>query len=604
LIRLEDSRQGRLARPEPEAAYALPGLHPVASSATEEDASEQTINRRLYDLRRIAASLRADSVSPLSACEAVMADRLTNEAARQFFADLPKTEKHYWISSLYALLMPSGRRQRLAAYFTPPHLVRYVLDVLSEAGIEPGRHRILDPASGGAAFLVPLAAQIAKTERARDTNPQTILRIVETSLAGVEIEPRLAQLSRLLLTDLLGPELAEAHREFRVGIQRANTLKLAPPEELYDAVVGNPPYGRVFRPSDALLSEYASVITDSYVNLYALFIEQSLRFTRPGGIVCLIVPMSFVGGAYFAALRKRILEQSEVLRVDPIDKRSDLFMDVLYDVCVLVLRKSAHEGPSAPAESALLTVGQPPRHLGQIDLPKEPGDRIWALPDGQLDDCLFQDGLETLAAYGYLVKTGYFVWNREKERYRTGFSPRANEVPLFWAHNIRPNEICRPYDRDSATDRIGMVRIAKDSTALIASDAILLQRTTNRRQKRRIIAGLVRKRLVPGGRGYVSENHTIVIVPDPDKAQAITLKTLCRLLNTEAVDARFRRISGSVSVSTKALRQLPLPTPDAVREAFAVIKDDEAAAVQAYTSSISGAAGQATPSDGGGGDDA
>jgi adenine-specific DNA-methyltransferase len=149
-----------------------------------------------------------------------------------------------------------------------------------------------------------------------------------------------------------------------------------------------------------------------------------------------------------------------------------------------------------------------------------------------------------------------------------------------------------------------MVRIAKDSTALIASDAILLQRTTNRRQKRRIIAGLVRKRLVPGGRGYVSENHTIVIVPDPDKAQAITLKTLCRLLNTEAVDARFRRISGSVSVSTKALRQLPLPTPDAVREAFAVIKDDEAAAVQAYTSSISGAAGQATPSDGGGGDDA
>ena len=65
MIRLEDSRQGRLARPEPKAARALLGLHPVASSATEEDASEQTTNRRLYDLRRIAASLRADWTCPV-----------------------------------------------------------------------------------------------------------------------------------------------------------------------------------------------------------------------------------------------------------------------------------------------------------------------------------------------------------------------------------------------------------------------------------------------------------------------------------------------------------------------------------------------------------
>lgn len=601
---LEEPRSGKASRLAPKMVCALPASYSASSLSVEGHASEQTINRRLYELRRIALSLRDNKMSPLSICEAIVADDPPTELVRQFFVDLPETEKHYWISSLYALLMPSGRRQRLAAYFTPPHLVQYVLSVLGEAGIQAGKHRILDPASGGAAFLVPLAAEIAKRERALCTCPDEILRTVEASLAGVEIEPRLAQLSRLLLTDLLRPELSVTQRNLSEIIQRANTLKLSPPDELYDAVVGNPPYGRVFRPSDTILSEYSSVITYGYVNLYSLFIEQSLRFTRPGGIVCLIVPMSFVGGAYFEALRKRILEQSEVLRVDPIDKRSDLFMDVLYDVCVLVLRKSTTEVSPAPAESALLAVGKPPRHLGQIDLPGEPSTRIWALPDGQLDDCLFQDGLETLAAYGYIVKTGYFVWNREKERYRTGFNPRANEVPLFWAHNIRPNQICRPYDRDSATGRVGMVRIAKDSTALITSDAILLQRTTNRRQRRRIVAGVVRERLVPGGRGYVSENHTITIVPDPEKEQAITLITLCRLLNTEAVDARFRRISGSVSVSTKALRQLPLPTPDAVRKSFAAIGDDEVAAVQAYAASLPGTANQATPLDGGGGDGA
>jgi len=37
----------------------------------------------------------------------------------------------------------------------------------------------------------------------------------------------------------------------------------------------------------------------------------------PGRIICLIIPMSFVGGPYFAALRKRILKKASVLRLDP-----------------------------------------------------------------------------------------------------------------------------------------------------------------------------------------------------------------------------------------------------------------------------------------------
>ncbi len=45
-----------------------------------------------------------------------------------------------------------------------------------------------------------------------------------------------------------------------------------------------------------------------------------------------------------------------------------------------------------------------------------------------------------LAGYGYLTKTGYFVWNREKHRYRTGQRPRASEVPLFSAHHKNPRE--------------------------------------------------------------------------------------------------------------------------------------------------------------------
>ena len=56
--------------------------------------------------------------------------RFAERTVREFFADLPDDERHYWIASLYALLMPKARRKRLAAYFTPPHLAHHAFRVL------------------------------------------------------------------------------------------------------------------------------------------------------------------------------------------------------------------------------------------------------------------------------------------------------------------------------------------------------------------------------------------------------------------------------------------------------------------------------------------
>ncbi|MGD9715274.1 MAG: class I SAM-dependent DNA methyltransferase [Thermomicrobiales bacterium] len=489
--------------------------------------------------------------------------------------------------------MPSARRRRLAAYFTPPHLAHHAIDVLIEAGIQPGRHHILDPASGGAAFLVPLAARIAAEDRRLGALPSTILKRIGATLHGIEIDPGLANLSQALLADLLRAEIDTSGLEFNGLIQRANTLQLEPPECLYDAVIGNPPYGRILRPSNTLLKRYRAVISDGYVNLYALFVEQALQWVRPGGIICLIIPMSFVGGPYFASLRKRILETASVLRLDPIDKRSDVFLDVLYDLCVITLRRAEIPSRPAVARCSLLLVDKPPRDLGNLELPLQPDSRVWALPDSQKGGALFQPGLESLHDYGYLAKAGYFVWNREQRRYRIGRKPRWNEVPLFWAHNVRANKRCVPRDGDAGD--IGFAKIPKSSSAVIRSDAIILQRTSNRRQERRLIAAIVRQSRVIGGRGFVTENHTIVIVPDPAKRQQLPLQIVCRLLNTMAVDTRFRRMSGSVSVSTKALRDLPLPAAADVRKFFNKRErsDDEAAGA-AYAASIarSGAPGR------------
>jgi adenine-specific DNA-methyltransferase len=553
-------------------------------SKTSEKEQTPTLNRRLLDLRHIASRLKRSPMTPLQVCEAIIEERLVDREVRTFFSGLPDDERHYWIASLYALLMPKARRRRLAAYFTPPHLAHYAIDVLIKAGIKPGHHRILDPASGGAAFLVPLAAHIAAQGRQRGARAKTILQSINDTLHGVEIDAGLAKLSQALLADLLDTEIETSGIDLDGLVDRANTLALERPETLYDAIIGNPPYGRILRPSALLLKRYRPVISDGYVNLYALFVEQALEWVRPGGIICLIIPMSFVGGPYFAALRKRILERASVLRLDLIDKRSDVFLDVLYDLCVIVLRRNDSSVRPAIAKTSLLLIDEPNRDLGTLELPARPNSHVWALPDDGSGSALFQPGLATLGDYGYLAKTGYFVWNREQHRYRIGRKPRPTEVPLFWAHNVRANQKCRPQDGEAGD--IGFAKIPKSSAAIIRSDAIILQRTSNRRQKRRLIGAMIRHADVIGGRGFITENHTIVIIPDPAKQQQLPFRTVCRLLNTMAVDARFRRMSGSVSVSTKALRDLPLPAAADVRRFFkASERSDDDAADTAYAAS-------------------
>jgi adenine-specific DNA-methyltransferase len=239
--------------------------------------------------------------------------------------------------------------------------------------------------------------------------------------------------------------------------------------------------------------------------------------------------------------------------------------------------------------SSLLRLHGVPVELGCLDIPSTASGRIWALPNVAHSERFFESGYDSLESYGYTVKSGYFVWNREQHRYRTGSKPKTNEVPLYWAHNVRANASCKPFANHPSYDdeSIGFAAIDRASTAIVHSDAIIVQRTSNSRQKRRLIAAVILQQDVPGQKGFVSENHTLLIVPTQSKRQTVNLTLLCRLLNSQAVDSRFRRISGTVSVSVSALKALPLPLSKHVNSAFDKCPDDDCAANAAYLHSES-----------------
>jgi adenine-specific DNA-methyltransferase len=89
---------------------------------------------------------------------------------------------------------------------------------------------------------------------------------------------------------------------------------------------------------------------------------------------------------------------------------------------------------------------------------------------------------------------------------------------------------------------------------------------------------LVDRSSIAQWKGFVSENHTIVITGSSED----DLSLLAMLLNTKAVDERYRAVSGTATVSVKLLRDLDLPSPQSFHAALSDGYDAEEAAVIAY----------------------
>lgn len=468
-------------------------------------------------------------------------------------ARLPVDERHHWVGTFYTLLLDPELRKEQATYFTPPSLAETVIDLVVEAGFDIRTGHVLDPAAGGAAFLSTLAARISLA----DLDPVA----AAYRFNGVEIDKGLAALSRCLVAIRLGTKP-------RRGMIVSGDALRTKIRTAYDLVIANPPYGRMSegRASDLPWQE---VCHPGHINKYALFVELCLRHAKPGGIVALVIPSSFRAGPLFARLREYIRSQSQVLAIGTVGQRNRLFVDVAQDVSVLILRRGEAHKADLPVTFHDIGNATSARRNGL--LPLDATDP-WSLPNGN-DEPL---GGCTLSDWDVEVRSGYFVWNRQLDRlvFETGESAA---VPLIWAKNVRPGHLCRPSGKNG--QRMDFVTFEGTSRAIIRQPAVILQRTTNEKQPRRLLAAAVDPRIVSKWGGFTTENHTIALTTN-SQGQA---ELLCRLLNTDEVDRRYRKVSGTAAISVTLLRELDLPSPSSFSAALSICSGDaEAAARTAY----------------------
>ena len=499
-------------------------------------------------------------ISPVTVALTYQLDTSAAELARSLgraASTLSLDEACYELSACYTVMLPPAMRSSQGAYYTPPALTERLMLLAEESGTDWSEARVLDPACGGGAFLVPVATRIRRALGA--VAPAVVLDHFAAHLQGFEIDPFAAWLTHAWLEIAFAPELRATGRRFPAVVEVCDSLERIPTKDqkLFDLVIGNPPYGRIKLPSEQRLRYLRSLY--GHANLYGVFTDLALRWTKPQGVIAYVTPTSFFAGEYFKALRRLLALEAPPLAVDFITARKGVFEGVLQEALLATYRRG---GKAAPTIVHYLTIGPKGAasadHAGHLVLPADPSEP-WLAPRTPVQQTLI-DRLSTMPTrlkdWGYKVSTGPLVWNRFKDQLRGRLS--KDTLPLIWAEAVTSDgrfvfradkRNHQPYFRPTEVD--GWLKVS--------TPCVLLQRTTAKEQPRRLIAAELPASFIRAHGSVIVENHLNMVRP-LKKKPLVSPATVAAVLNSQIVDQVFRCISGSVAVSAFELEALPLPS--------------------------------------------
>ena len=265
-------------------------------------------------------------------------------------------------------------RRKQGQYYTPGWLAGMILGLCAKAladGVNEGKRldwtrvRLLDPACGCGAFLLPAAHIIAeKSQGAYGRGSKEVWqRILSSQLFGMDVDERAVEVSglslallatahgaaldgaigNLLARDFLGEALAPAGALARLGTDAGGGLEgLQQPaqDRLFDIVVGNPPYLGFHQHSSSyrrqVLSSYR--VFDGKADVFYYFIERGLEVLRDGGVLGYVIPRYWLAADKARRLREFVASRSEIVHLVDMGQMQ-VFPKAGVQVCAVVLRK-------------------------------------------------------------------------------------------------------------------------------------------------------------------------------------------------------------------------------------------------------------------------
>lgn len=205
-------------------------------------------------------------------------------------------------------------------YFTPPNTIVRSLELVSKhkAGTS-AFHTILEPSCGSCEFI----------EKAKVCYPSA-------SITGIEYNKTIYE----SIKNNYANDGSSGNGIIRIieGDFLKTTIR-----ERFDLIIGNPPY-YVLAKSDVDKAYYAYF--DGRPNIFLLFIIKSLTLLTDDGILCFILPKSFLNCLYYNKTRTFIYDNYTILSIEECD---DTYIDTEQPTIIFIIQKKKKENDDAAA---------------------------------------------------------------------------------------------------------------------------------------------------------------------------------------------------------------------------------------------------------------
>ncbi len=283
-----------------------------------------------------------------------------------------------------------GRARQLGAYYTPVHLVDFILDELDSKRPLVEGMKVLDPACGSGAFLVQAYRRLVERERAKvpdsQLTPARLRDLLVGSVFGVDLDEdacRVAHLSlSLTLLDYVKPpDLENSHyRDFRMpDLTKTNIFHCpegffdpkAPwqqkmPDPQFDWIASNPPWrddlkAKPDKPEDrhalTWMQENKSDRPTGGNQLAEAFAWRATDLLGDEGVAGFLLPAMTLFKAESRGFRQHFFSNLDVwCVVNLANLRRDLFADrAEVPAAALFYTRSADEETGTGREASILT---------------------------------------------------------------------------------------------------------------------------------------------------------------------------------------------------------------------------------------------------------
>lgn len=328
--------------------------------------------------------------------------------------------------------------------------------------------------------------------------------------------------------------------------------------ELYDLIIGNPPYLKISR--EASEAKAMPAVCHGAPNLYFLFWAMGIRNMRDNAELVYIIPRSWTSGAYFERFRKYLFKHCVITDIHIFGSRNKVFdgESVLQETMIVKVRKTNVKPVQIHMSSSVTSEFADIRHYDvDYDTVVAPNNFVFLVTSVEEAKILTRVNnlSHTLDADNLRMRTGIIVDFRTRDVLRD--NDEDGSFPLIYSQHIKDGRVTWPVGREAE-----YIVTDKKSYLQENTDYLFVKRFTAKEEKRRLQCGIYLKAEHSKYR-YISTQNKINYIKcdNPELAYGLYV-----ILNSSLYDAYYRILNGSTQVNSTEINLIPVPSKEDIQK--------------------------------------